>query len=101
MSMDHLYYNLIIKEKSYKSSSQERDFLKYLKYRVPNRGFEGLTIDEEGNVYATVQSTLDVEGKTKDVANFTRVIKLNPETKEVETFAYPLDNGYKKIQQLK
>lgn len=67
-----------------------------LKYRVPNRGFEGLTIDEEGNVYATVQSTLDVEGKTKDVANFTRVIKLNPETKEVETFAYPLDNGYKK-----
>lgn len=67
-----------------------------LKYRVPNRGFEGLTIDEKGNVYATVQSTLDIEGKTKDKATFTRVIKLNPETKEVETFAYPLDKGYKK-----
>lgn len=67
-----------------------------LKYRVPNRGFEGLTIDENGYVYATVQSTLDIEGKTKDKATFTRVIKLNPQTKEVQTFAYPLDNGYQK-----
>lgn len=67
-----------------------------LKYRVPNRGFEGLTIDENGYVYATVQSTLNIEGKTKDKATFTRVIKLNPQTKEVQTFAYPLDNGYQK-----
>ena len=67
-----------------------------LKYRVPNRGFEGLTIDENGYVYATVQSTLNIEGKTKDKATFTRVIKLNPQTKEVQTFTYPLDNGYQK-----
>jgi uncharacterized protein YjiK len=46
-----------------------------LKYRVPNRRFEGLTIDEEGNVYTTVQNTLDIEEKTKDKATFTRVIK--------------------------
>ena len=36
-----------------------------LKYRVPNRGFEGFTIDEKGYVYAAVQSPLDINGETK------------------------------------
>ena len=66
-----------------------------VKYRVPNRGFEGLTIDKNGNIYAAVQSTLNVEGKTKDTAIFTRILKINPDTKEVKTFAYPIDKNYK------
>ncbi|MGL4863947.1 MAG: esterase-like activity of phytase family protein [Cetobacterium sp.] len=66
-----------------------------VKYRVPNRGFEGLTIDKNGNIYAAVQSTLNVEGQTKDTAIFTRILKINPNTKEVKTFAYPIDKSYK------
>lgn len=66
-----------------------------VKYRVPNRGFEGLTIDKNGNIYVAVQSTLNVEGKTKDTAIFTRILKINPDTKEVKTFAYPIDKNYK------
>lgn len=66
-----------------------------VKYRVPNRGFEGLTIDKNGNIYAAVQSTLNIEGKTKDTAIFTRVLKIDPKTKEVKTFAYPIDKNYK------
>lgn len=66
-----------------------------VKHRIPNRGIEGLTIDKNGNIYATVQSTLNVDGKTKDTAIFTRVLKINPDTKEVKTFAYPIDKNYK------
>ena len=66
-----------------------------LKYRVPNRGFEGITIDEKGYVYAAVQSPLDINGETKKTAGYTRIIKFNPETKESVMYAYPVDKGYK------
>lgn len=66
-----------------------------VKHRIPNRGIEGLTIDKNGNIYAAVQSTLNVDGKTKDTAIFIRVLKINPDTKEVKTFAYPIDKNYK------
>lgn len=66
-----------------------------LKYRVPNRGFEGLTIDENGDVYATVQSPLDIEGKTKKSAEYTRIVRFNPETKVTTMYAYPVDKNYK------
>lgn len=66
-----------------------------VKHRIPNRGIEGLTIDKNGNIYAAVQSTLNVDGKIKDTAIFTRVLKINPDTKEVKTFAYPIDKNYK------
>lgn len=66
-----------------------------VKHRIPNRGIEGLTIDKNGNIYAAVQSTLNVDGKIKDTAIFTRVLKIDPDTKEVKTFAYPIDKNYK------
>lgn len=66
-----------------------------LKYRVPNRGFEGLTIDEKGDVYAAVQSPLDVNGETGKKAEYTRIIKFNPKTKKTVMYAYPVDKGYK------
>lgn len=55
-----------------------------LAQRVPNRGFEGLTIDDDGNIVGIVQSPLDVDGKTSKTAPYTRIVKLNPQTKEVK-----------------
>lgn len=66
-----------------------------LKYRVANRGFEGLTIDENGYVYAVVQSPLDINGETKKTAEYTRIIKFDPKTKKTIMYAYPVDKGYK------
>lgn len=66
-----------------------------IKNRVPNRGFEGLTIDKKGNIYAAVQSTLNIDNKTKNKAIFTRIIKFNPMTKEIKTYGYPIDKNYK------
>ncbi len=64
-----------------------------LKYRIPNRGFEGLTITPSGKVLAVVQSVLDVEGKTSKTATFTRIIELDPATEAVKTYAYPITSG--------
>jgi len=67
-----------------------------LKYRVPNRGFEGLTIAPDGKVYAAVQSSLDVEGKTAKIAQFTRIVELDPATGKTKMYAYPIDvDAYK------
>lgn len=63
--------------------------------RVPNRGSEGLTIDEKGNVYALIQSPLNVDGKTAKTAKYTRIVEFNPQTKETKMYAYPVDTGYK------
>ena len=41
---------------------------KILADRVPNRGSEGLTVDEKGHVFALIQSPLNVDGKTAKTA---------------------------------
>ena len=61
-----------------------------LKYRIPNRGFEGLTITPSGKILVAVQSVLDVEGETKGNALFTRIVEFDPETKESKMYAYPV-----------
>lgn len=66
-----------------------------LGYDINGLDPEGIAIDKDGNIYAAVQSTLNIDGKTKDTAIFTRVLKINPNTKEVKTFAYPIDKNYK------
>ncbi|MEN2984881.1 MAG: esterase-like activity of phytase family protein [Dictyoglomaceae bacterium] len=66
-----------------------------LKWRQPNRGFEAITFQDK-KIYAVVQSTLDIEGKTKNNANFVRIVEFTPENKKVNMYAYPLDEDYSK-----
>ena len=68
---------------------------KILADRVPNRGSEGLTVDEKGRVFALIQSPLNVDGKTAKTAKYARIVEFNPVTKETTMYAYPVDTGYK------
>lgn len=68
---------------------------KNLADRVPNRGSEGLTVDEKGRVFALIQSPLNVDGKTAKTAKYTRIVEFDPVTKETTMYAYPVDTGYK------
>lgn len=63
-----------------------------MKYRTPNRGFEGLTITPNGFVYAAEQSPLNIDGKSGTTAQFTRIVQLDPTTGKTKMFAYPIDS---------
>jgi len=69
--------------------------------RQPNRGFEGVAVTPAGKVVAIVQSTLDVDGKTRNDALFTRVVVLDPKTGAVQQFAYPVSSHFKKTGDMK
>lgn len=62
-----------------------------LKWRQPNRGFEGITRMSDGSILAAVQSTLDIEGKTQNKARFTRLVSFDPATGKTAMYGYPLD----------
>jgi hypothetical protein len=65
--------------------------------RQVNRGFEGVAVTPSGKVYGLVQSTLDVDGKTKGSAQFIRVVEYDPRSGATRMFAYPHDvAAYKK-----
>lgn len=62
-----------------------------LKWRVPNRGFEGMSVAPSNKVFAAVQSPLDIEGQTGKTAGFTRIVELDPATGQTKMYAYPVD----------
>ena len=62
-----------------------------MKYRTPNRGFEGLALAPNGLIYAAEQSPLNLEEKAGATARFTRIVTLDPRTGKTKMFAYPID----------
>ncbi|ACZ76647.1 conserved hypothetical protein [Dickeya parazeae Ech586] len=62
-----------------------------LKWRQPNRGFEGITRMPDGRILAAVQSTLNIDGKTQNKALFTRLVSFDPATGKTAMYGYPLD----------
>ncbi|ACT06673.1 conserved hypothetical protein [Dickeya chrysanthemi Ech1591] len=62
-----------------------------LKWRQPNRGFEGITRMPDGRILAAVQSTLDIDGKTQNKALFTRLVSFDPATGKTVMYGYPLE----------
>ncbi|WP_394516662.1 esterase-like activity of phytase family protein [Pantoea sp. SGAir0175] len=63
-----------------------------LKWRQPNRGFEGITRMPDGRIIAAVQSTLDINGKSKKQARFTRLVSFDPATGKTAMYGYPIDS---------
>ncbi|MBV6693787.1 esterase-like activity of phytase family protein [Serratia quinivorans] len=73
-----------------------------IKWRQPNRGFEGITRMPDGRILAAVQSTLDVEGKSKNKAQFTRLVSFDPASGKTAMYGYPIDiDSYKKAKDAK
>lgn len=73
-----------------------------IKWRQPNRGFEGIARLPDGNLVIAVQSGLNIEGKTVNTAEVTRFVLFNPETKDTKMIAYPIDvNEYKRLKDAK
>lgn len=67
-----------------------------IKWRQPNRGFEGVTRMPDGRIIAAVQSTLDIDGKSKKKALFTRLVSFDPATGKTAMYGYPIDDVYSK-----
>lgn len=62
-----------------------------IKWRQPNRGFEGVTRLPDGRILAAVQSTLDINGQSKNKAQFTRLVSFDPATGKTAMYGYPID----------
>lgn len=67
-----------------------------IKWRQSNRGFEGITRMPDGRIIAAVQSTLDIDGKSKKKALFTRLVSFDPATGKTAMYGYPIDDVYSK-----
>lgn len=73
-----------------------------LKWRQANRGFEGITRMPDGRIIAAVQSTLDIEGNSKNSASFTRLVSFDPASGKTAMYGYPIDiEAYKKAKDAK
>lgn len=68
-----------------------------LQYRVPNRGFEGITITPNGRIVAVLQSPLHKDGDTYGDLN--RILVLNPHTDEQIWYFYPMETDTGAIRQ--
>lgn len=68
-----------------------------LRYRRPNRGFEGLTITPEGKIVAVLQSPLHKTGMAYTKLN--RILVLDPKTDEQQWYFYPMETDTGSIRQ--
>lgn len=68
--------------------------------RQPNRGFEAVTRTPSGSVVAVVQSTLDINGKTRSTAPLIRIVVYSPHDESVKMYAY-LHGIKAKIEEVK
>ena len=59
--------------------------------RQINRGCEGVAVTPSGKVYGILQSTLDIAGQTKAIAQFIRLFEYDPATQKTRLFGYPHD----------
>ncbi len=64
-----------------------------LKWRQANRGFEGLTRMPDGRIIVAVQSTLDIDAKSKKKALFTRLVSFDPASGKTAMYGYPIDSA--------
>lgn len=62
-----------------------------IKWRPTNRGFESIAATPNGKVYLILESVLDVDYKTKNIAKFLRIFEFSPDSLETRMFAYPYD----------
>lgn len=62
-----------------------------IKWRQPNRGIEGVTRLPDGRILAAVQITLDIDGKSKNQAQFTRLVSVDPASGKTAMYGYPID----------
>ncbi|MBW7570072.1 esterase-like activity of phytase family protein [Succinivibrio faecicola] len=76
-----------------------------LKYRIENRGCEGISITPSGELAVLEQSVLEIKRdgkKSSPTAKFTRVVLTDPNTGKFRTYAYPIDaDEYKKTKDAK
>jgi hypothetical protein len=73
------------------------DFLPDLRhYKMQNRGIESLVITPNNKLLFAIESILDIENKTKNTAEFIRVVEYDINSGAFQVYAYPFDyNKYK------
>lgn len=65
-----------------------------LRYRRPNKGFEGVAITPSGKVYGFMQSTMAFpDKKVTDSTRIMRIFEIDPKTNKTRMFAY-VNEGY-------
>ena len=67
------------------------------KWRQANRGFEGLTRMPDGRIIAAVQSTLDIDGKSKKKALFTRLVSFDPASGKTAMYGYNRTSRFSRL----
>ncbi len=65
-----------------------------LRYRTPNRGFEGVAVTPNGKVYGIVQSTMEFpKASVRDTTRILRLVEIDPATNTTRQFAYIIDSA--------
>lgn len=68
------------------------DFLPEIKnFKMDNRGIESLVVTPNDKLVFAVESVLNIENKTKQTAEFIRVVEYDIKTAEFKVFAYAFD----------